>query len=263
MKKSLIAFAVLIALSVPAVGHAVDLTLRDAPASVYFSPDGGATEAIVREIDKATLDVRVQVVTSLTSAPIAKALVDAHKRGVSVEVILDKSQRTEKYSGATFLANNRVPVYIERACHRTQQDHDHRRTDGHHGVVQLHEGGRREERGEPPRHQVEGVGEDLRGELGEAQGAFGAVRAALLIAGYSALRVPRWILLQRHGIFPVEGRSLPRPSVLVDEDDLLERPFEHGHHLGDLRPVEQRPACAPPAVKGATLIERPVETRAS
>ena len=35
---------------------------------------------------------------SFTSAPIAKALVEAHKRGVDVRVILDKSQRTEKYS---------------------------------------------------------------------------------------------------------------------------------------------------------------------
>jgi phosphatidylserine/phosphatidylglycerophosphate/cardiolipin synthase-like enzyme len=34
---------------------------------------------------------------SYTSAPIAKALLDAHKRGVKVQVILDKSQRTEKY----------------------------------------------------------------------------------------------------------------------------------------------------------------------
>ena len=35
---------------------------------------------------------------TFTSTPIAKALVDAHKRGVKIEVILDKSQRTEKYS---------------------------------------------------------------------------------------------------------------------------------------------------------------------
>jgi hypothetical protein len=36
---------------------------------------------------------------------IAKALLDAHKRGVQVQVILDKSQRNEKYSSADFLAN--------------------------------------------------------------------------------------------------------------------------------------------------------------
>ena len=50
---------------------------------------------------------------SFTSAPIAKALLEAHRRGVEVHVILDKSQRTEKYSSATFLFNEGVPVAID------------------------------------------------------------------------------------------------------------------------------------------------------
>ena len=50
---------------------------------------------------------------SFTSAPIAKALLDAHKRGVQVQVILDKSQRTEKYSSADFLANQGTPPMID------------------------------------------------------------------------------------------------------------------------------------------------------
>jgi phosphatidylserine/phosphatidylglycerophosphate/cardiolipin synthase-like enzyme len=50
---------------------------------------------------------------SFTSAPIAKALLDAHKRGVQVQVILDKSQRSDKYSSADFLANQGVPVMID------------------------------------------------------------------------------------------------------------------------------------------------------
>jgi phosphatidylserine/phosphatidylglycerophosphate/cardiolipin synthase-like enzyme len=52
---------------------------------------------------------------SFTSAPIAKALLDAHKRGLRVEVILDKSQRTEQYSSADFLANQGVPTKIDAA----------------------------------------------------------------------------------------------------------------------------------------------------
>jgi phosphatidylserine/phosphatidylglycerophosphate/cardiolipin synthase-like enzyme len=47
------------------------------------------------------------------SAPIAKALVEAHRRGVKVEVVLDKSQRTEKYSSATFVYNNGIPCFID------------------------------------------------------------------------------------------------------------------------------------------------------
>ncbi|MHB1035021.1 MAG: phospholipase D family nuclease [Pirellulales bacterium] len=50
---------------------------------------------------------------SFTSTPIAKALVDAHKRGVKVRVILDKSQRSEKYSSADFLANTGIPTTID------------------------------------------------------------------------------------------------------------------------------------------------------
>jgi len=68
---------------------------------VYFSPHGGCTDAIIRELNKAKSTVLVQAY-SFTSAPIAKALLNAHKRGVKVEVILDKSQRTQKYSSAPF-----------------------------------------------------------------------------------------------------------------------------------------------------------------
>jgi phosphatidylserine/phosphatidylglycerophosphate/cardiolipin synthase-like enzyme len=50
---------------------------------------------------------------SFTSAPIAKALLDAHKRGVQVQVILAKSQRPEKYSSADFLAHQGVPTMID------------------------------------------------------------------------------------------------------------------------------------------------------
>ena len=69
-------------------------------------------EAVVRELDAAKATVLVQAY-SFTSAPIAKALVNAHKRGVKIEVILDKSQRTEKYSEADFLHNMGIPVKID------------------------------------------------------------------------------------------------------------------------------------------------------
>jgi phosphatidylserine/phosphatidylglycerophosphate/cardiolipin synthase-like enzyme len=87
---------------------------------VYFSPHGRATEAIIRELNKANNSVLVQAY-SFTSAPIAKALLNAHKRGVKVEVILDKSQRTDQYSSATFLNNQGIPVKID-AKHAKNHD---------------------------------------------------------------------------------------------------------------------------------------------
>ena len=118
------------------------------PIQVYFSPKGGCTEAVVKELGNAKSRVLVQAY-SFTNAPIAKALFQAHKRGVKVEVILDKSQRTEKYSEADFLSQHgHARANRREAADRPQQGHGHRRRDGHHWQLQLHHGRRREERRE-------------------------------------------------------------------------------------------------------------------
>jgi phosphatidylserine/phosphatidylglycerophosphate/cardiolipin synthase-like enzyme len=94
--------------------QAKEVILNNAPVQVYFSPGGGCTDAIVGEVNKAKNEILVQAY-SFTSQPIAKALVDAHKRGVRTEIILDKSQRGEKYSAADFTAHMGVPTYIDSA----------------------------------------------------------------------------------------------------------------------------------------------------
>ena len=43
----------------------------------------------------------------------ARSLVNARKRGVAVQVILDKSQRSEKYSSADFLQHAGIPTFID------------------------------------------------------------------------------------------------------------------------------------------------------
>jgi len=112
MNRPLRLFLVLSILSLTLPLSASDLTLNNTPAHIYFSPNGGATDAIIQQIDAAKTDILVQAY-SFTSVPIAKALVDAFKRGVKVEAILDKSQRSEKYTSATFLANSGIPTYID------------------------------------------------------------------------------------------------------------------------------------------------------
>jgi TonB family protein len=81
---------------------------------VYYSPHGGCTDAIIRDLGKAKTSILVQAYF-FTSSPVAKALLNAHKRGVKVEVILDKSQKTQKYSSADFLVNSGVRTYIDSA----------------------------------------------------------------------------------------------------------------------------------------------------
>jgi phosphatidylserine/phosphatidylglycerophosphate/cardiolipin synthase-like enzyme len=88
------------------------VTTTPSAVTACFTPGGNCTEAIVQALSGAKRTVLVQAY-SFTSAPIAKALLDAHTRGVQVQVILDKSQRTEKYSSADFLANQGVPTMID------------------------------------------------------------------------------------------------------------------------------------------------------
>src|SRR3972149_9350510 len=81
---------------------------------VYFPPRGGATQAVVDALTAARASVLVQAY-SFTSAPIAKALVEAHKRGVKVEVILAKSNQSKQYSSADFVAHAGIVNLIDRA----------------------------------------------------------------------------------------------------------------------------------------------------
>ena len=73
--------------------HAAEIC-TPAHVAVYFSPSGGVTDAVVREINAAKQQLLVQAY-SFTSAPIAKALIDAHKRGVTVLAVFDTSQQAQ------------------------------------------------------------------------------------------------------------------------------------------------------------------------
>jgi len=110
MLQKISSMALLLAIAIPAM--ASDLVLRNAPVSVYFSPRGGCTEAVVGAIDAARTEVLVSSY-SFTSAPIASALKRAHDRGIRVLVILDKSQQTERYSGLTYLVRAGIPVWVD------------------------------------------------------------------------------------------------------------------------------------------------------
>ena len=96
------------------VTDAKGITLNNAPAQVYFSPHGGCTEAVVDALNRAKSEVLIQAY-SFTSKNIAKALLEAHTRGVHVEIILDKSNRSKKYSAGDFTAHMGIPTYIDSA----------------------------------------------------------------------------------------------------------------------------------------------------
>jgi len=84
------------------------------PASwqVCFSPRGGAASAITQSLDNAKILVLVQAY-SFTSMPIVEALVSAHNRGVTVQVLLDKSQRTQRSTAASLLDQAGIRTYFD------------------------------------------------------------------------------------------------------------------------------------------------------
>lgn len=82
--------------------------------SIFFSPAGGCTDAIVREISGARKEILVQAY-SFTSKDIAAAISRKTREGVHVAAVLDASNRTAHYSAATYLAHAHVLVFIDDA----------------------------------------------------------------------------------------------------------------------------------------------------
>jgi phosphatidylserine/phosphatidylglycerophosphate/cardiolipin synthase-like enzyme len=85
-------------------------------AQAYFSPDEGAEQVLVDNINRAKKSVRVQAYL-FTAPPIAEALTAAHNRGVSVEVLVDKKMRTAPKSLASQVAQAGVPLLFDEAHH--------------------------------------------------------------------------------------------------------------------------------------------------
>jgi phosphatidylserine/phosphatidylglycerophosphate/cardiolipin synthase-like enzyme len=79
---------------------------------VLFSPKGGCEARIVKEIGEARKSIRIQAYY-FTNATIAKAVLDAKKRGVGCEAVLDKVNWTDRYSAATFFKNQGISVRID------------------------------------------------------------------------------------------------------------------------------------------------------
>lgn len=109
----LIAF-VFIAMAVGSAGHRAEAG-EAPPWKLCFSPDGRCSSLILEAISSARESIRVQAY-SFTARPIAEALVEAHRRGVDVAVIVDKSQNSERYSVMSLLSEANIPLYVDYCC---------------------------------------------------------------------------------------------------------------------------------------------------
>lgn len=105
---------IILTLLLPGSGvQAVDIALSGpTTAQVYFSPEGGCTAAILKAISHARSEILIQAY-SFRSPSLAQALMVAYRRGVKVELIMDKSERQEGLTPPTEMANAGIPVYLD------------------------------------------------------------------------------------------------------------------------------------------------------
>jgi phosphatidylserine/phosphatidylglycerophosphate/cardiolipin synthase-like enzyme len=64
---------------------------------IFFSPNGGATKAVVTAIENSKAEIRIAMY-AFTKREIREALIAAKHRGVDVQVILDRKQASHKES---------------------------------------------------------------------------------------------------------------------------------------------------------------------
>lgn len=82
---------------------------------VFFSPNGGAREAIMREIEKAEKEINIAMYV-FTDRELSNALISAKEGGVKVKVLLDgKSAEEIGYSKHYFLSERGLNVRLDKA----------------------------------------------------------------------------------------------------------------------------------------------------
>jgi len=94
--------------------NAIPNPATEASVSACFVPAQDCVDQVVAGIASAKTSIHVQAY-GFTSPPILQALVQAKQRGVEVMAILDKTNvaKRSRYSGATFVINGGIPVWID------------------------------------------------------------------------------------------------------------------------------------------------------
>jgi phosphatidylserine/phosphatidylglycerophosphate/cardiolipin synthase-like enzyme len=97
----------------PCRAPAFEKVLANLPIEVCFSPQDSCAPRILAQLDGAKSEILVQAF-SFTSNPIRNALVSAKKRGVRVEVILDKGEQVrQEFRTAKHLSSQSILVFID------------------------------------------------------------------------------------------------------------------------------------------------------
>lgn len=78
----------------------------------HFSPKGGCQETLLHLLKKARREVLVQT-PALTAEPVILALIEAKKRGVEVEILLDRRMETTRLDDLRILVDQGLDPLID------------------------------------------------------------------------------------------------------------------------------------------------------
>lgn len=109
MRQTLVLLSVLFA---ACLSFASEPAVTTAEAQVWFSPAGGARDAILESIADAKKEILVGAY-KLEDEIVADALVKAKERGVAVSVLMDKKKSRYKKSLRNWLVKGGVSVYTD------------------------------------------------------------------------------------------------------------------------------------------------------
>ena len=87
--------------------HCVDGSIKQA----FFSPDDNLEDLLIQLINAEQVSIKAAVY-AFTSGEIAQALINAHRRGVQVEVVTDVSCTRDKFNKIADLKKNGIKIHI-------------------------------------------------------------------------------------------------------------------------------------------------------
>lgn len=77
---------------------------------VLFSPDDDLRTELIALINAETKSIKIAIFT-FTDKEVAQALLDAHNRGVAVQVIADSAYLRDQYSKIAWLQRHKIPIF--------------------------------------------------------------------------------------------------------------------------------------------------------
>lgn len=84
----------------------------------FFSPDDNLQTILIGLIDHEKSSIKIAIF-SFTNGAIAQALVNAHKRGVQVEIVTDISSMYDRFGKIRWLKEQGIKVYVYNPFNRT------------------------------------------------------------------------------------------------------------------------------------------------